>query len=127
MGKVYLPDSATGPASLIAVEDQMFTATTPLAAAGVYTSPSITLSGRRIVGSVYSDQAGSFVVQGSDDGETWTTLPVAVFNSTNTGTVTAATMAVFDISLYTALTRIVYTNGATLQTVFRFSAYLSAV
>lgn len=97
---------------------QAFLTTTVLAASGTYTSPSINgIQYRRLTGKVYTDQAGTLDLQHSDDGSTWDNLTSI--------SVAAATPTKFDEPIYAQYVRVVYTNGATAQTAFRLSGYLS--
>lgn len=98
---------------------QAFLTTTALGASASYTSATFDgLLYRRITGKVFADQAGTLNLQHSDDGITWDTL--------TTINVTASTPAKFDEPIYCRYVRANYVNGATAQTVFRLSAYLSA-
>ena len=97
---------------------QVLTMTTPLDASASYTSQSFdAITFRRITGRVYADQSGTLELQHSDDGTTWDTLTSV--------SVTAGTAAKFDEPIYLRYVRVRYTNGATAQTTFRLSAYLS--
>lgn len=96
-----------------------FSTTTALAASTAYTSASLDgIQYRRLTGRAFADQAGTLDLQHSDDGTTWDTLTSI--------SVAASTPVKFDEPIYTRYIRIVYTNGATAQTTFRLSAYLSA-
>jgi hypothetical protein len=96
-----------------------FSTTTPLGANAVYTSPTIdAINYRYINGSWLSDQAGTYVLQHSDDGIT--------FYSGASNNVTANTLASQqNAALLGRYLRLVYTNGATLQTSFHGSFYLA--
>lgn len=97
---------------------QAFGITTPLAASASFTSA--TFDGilyRRITGRVFADQAGTLNLQHSDDGTTWDTLTSI--------SVSANEPAKFDELIYCRYVRVNYVNGATAQTVFRLSGYLS--
>lgn len=86
--------------------------TTPLAASAVYNSGSLNVDGSNLLtGSVYSDQAGSLAIQQSSDNTNWDIV--------DTIAVSAATGVAINQQIYTPYARIVYTNGATAQTVFR--------
>ena len=92
--------------------------TANLAGEASYTSPSYDGSQyRRITGKVFSDQSGTLNLQHSDDGTTWDTL--------TTVAVTGGTATKYDEPLYAKYVRLNYVNGATPQTAFRLSAYLS--
>jgi hypothetical protein len=117
MGVVYLPVTQNGKTTLVAVQDVAFQTETVLAGSGVYTSPIITNeNARRLTGTCFANQSGSFVIQGSDDGTNWTPLASST-------AVSASTLVTYDQILYNALTRAVYTNGGTANTVFRFFGY----
>jgi len=88
--------------------------TTPLAASGTYTTttPFATNSYRSLVGSAYSDQSGTLLVEQSQDGTNW--------DVQTTVTVTGGSpSAGFDVDIVGAYGRLSYTNGATAQTIFR--------
>jgi hypothetical protein len=91
---------------------------TPLGANGVWTD---TLQAGRedfIVGLVFSDVAGSLLVEQGIDGTNWdydTTIAV----SANTG-------VAFKHDVYAPYVRLTYTNGATPQTAFRLHARFSS-
>lgn len=93
-----------------------------LPGAGTWTSDSILPdSGDNVVGIVFSDQSGSLVCQQSGDGGTnWDWVSAAV-------TVTGGTGKEFSFPVYGNAARLVYTNGATPQTVFRIHSRLSSV
>jgi hypothetical protein len=109
--------------SYVVAED--FGSSTPLAAVGsapanAFTTGVISNYGangavRRVVGSVYTDQAGTVQVQQSTDGVTWHNLGSAV-------AIVASTLETFDQVVYAPLTRVVLTNTASsVQTVLQFS------
>ncbi len=91
---------------------------TALGDAGVWTSPQLGNLNLGYYGSVFADQDGTLQVEVSDDGTNWADYGSAV-------DVTANTWASFSTTLGAALTRVVYTNGATPQTVFRLYVYAS--
>ena len=136
---IAVANPSGGLSSNILVEDNAFLTNTLLGSNGVYTSGAIALNGRRLVGSVWSTKAGaanSFQVQGSDDGTNWEAIPAAAWTTgtayiTNTTTVSASTFYLFDVLLYTGLTRITYTNGSGAMVsgtdTFRLAGYLSPV
>jgi len=70
-----------------------------------------------IHGMVDTDQSGTLNVQCSDDGVSFTT--------TDTLSVTGGTPAKYNYPLYGRYVRVDYVNGATAQTTFVLSAYLS--
>jgi len=91
--------------------------TTALAANGTYTTPTAFATGgyRSIVGSAYSDQSGTLLVEQSQDGTNW--------DVQSTVTVTGGSpSAGFEITIVSTYGRLAYTNGATAQTVFRLYA-----
>jgi hypothetical protein len=92
--------------------------TTLLGDADVWTSVGLGNLNSGYYGSVFADEDGSYIVQVSDDGTNWAT-------SGSTVDITGGTWANFSIAPGAALTRIVYTNGATPQTEFRFYVYAS--
>lgn len=95
-----------------------FSTTTPLGAGGGYTSPSIdAISYKACIGYAYSDVAGSYIVQHSDDGLTWT--------SSSQNATSASTLATVAFAVSARYIRYIFTNGASPQTIFRFSMYLS--
>ena len=96
----------------------MASTTTPLAASAVYNSGSLNVDGSNLLtGSVYSDQAGSLAIQQSSDNANWDIV--------NTIAVSAASGVAISEQIYTPYTRIVYTNGATAQTVFRLYVWVN--
>jgi hypothetical protein len=110
-----LPTSLTG-----SIRKLAFITTTPLAANAVYTSPTIDainykLSTFRII----SDQSGTFSVQQSDDGVAWdATTSNAAYTTPAAAVNTGTNMSLRYI-------RMIYTNGATPQALFKLSMYLS--
>jgi hypothetical protein len=97
-----------------------FSTTTPLGANAVYTSPTIdAINYKTFNFSVLSDQAGSFLRQHSDDGITWV--------SEASTSVTANTFNAAGSVILRKFFRVVYTNGATTQTSFNMSLYLSPI
>lgn len=91
--------------------------TTALAASGTYTTATaFGLSGyKSIVGSAYSDQSGTLLVEQSQDGTHWDV------QSTVTATGGSASGG-FDVDVVGIWGRLNYTNGATAQTEFRLYA-----
>jgi hypothetical protein len=145
MGVLSIPvaNPTSGPtgtlSSNVIVETNAFYTNTLLASGGIYTSGAVALNGRRLIGSLWTTRAGasnSFIVQGSDDGVNWQTVPAAAWTTgtaylaPNT-TVAINTFYVFDVLLYNGLTRVQYTNGATAMVagtdVFRLAGYLSPI
>lgn len=95
-----------------------FSTTTPLGAAGVYTSPTIDgLNYKTTSLTTLSDQVGGWVAQHSNDGVTWV-------STASTATV-ANTLANNAVILVRRYIRVVYTNGATPQGSFDAALYLS--
>lgn len=87
-----------------------------LAGAAVYTSDPIHLNQyNRLTGIVKSDQSGSLAVQQSSDGTNWDHI--------TTIAVTGGTGKEIDVKVYGEYARLVYTNGATDQTVFRMTVF----
>jgi len=106
--------------SLVPVNNQLAFTATPLAANGVFTSGVFTndnIGGISV--RVDSDHSGSLAFEASDDGTTWDTV--------STTAVTGGTVAEVTLAPYGGVMRFVYTNGGTIQTSFRFSAYSTAV
>lgn len=97
-----------------------FSATTPLGNAGVYTSPILDMINVSPVlrGRLFTDQNGSFVLYHSDDGITFDPATSTAY----TGQITVGALTLTALSRYF---KVVYTNGATPQTTFHFSLYLS--
>ena len=115
MGRRDVTDSTTG--TIFSTNNQIVSSVTPLAGNGVFTSnPVSNLNARRIVGSAFADQAGVLSFQFSDDGTIWESFGTTV-------AVSVSTYATFDQVIYGALIRLVYTNGAIVNTVFRLTAY----
>lgn len=83
-----------------------------LGANGAYTSDAVVLGVYdKLVGSVYADQAGTLSIQQSYDGTNWDVASdISVSASSGQG---------FDVAIVAPNQRLVYTNGATAQTVFR--------
>lgn len=97
-----------------------FSTTTPLAANGVYTSPTIDARTYRAYNvTMLSDATGAFISQHSDDGTNWV--------STASAAVTANTLTASSTNSLRGYFRIVFTNGAALQTTFSVSCWLSPV
>lgn len=96
-----------------------FSTTTPLAANAVYTSPTIdAINYKFALLSGLSDQAGTYQRQHSHDGVTW-------FVDSAAASVPANSPLGISNNIYRRYFRIIYTNGATAQTSFDFSCYLS--
>lgn len=94
-----------------------FSTTTPLGANAVYTSPTIDgVNYKWFNGSIFSDAAGSYVLQHSDDGVSW----ISSASSNVTANTLAQTVNNFILRKYI---RLVYTNGASPQTTFSLSMY----
>lgn len=93
----------------------------PLAASGTYTSanPILSAGNARIVGTVYSNQAGTLNVDQSADGVNW--------DATTSVAVTASTPTIFSVESIAPYARLRYVNGAAAQTVFRLYAYTRGV
>lgn len=106
--------------SLVPVNNQLAFSTALLGDAAAFTSGVFTNDN---VGSISvrvdSDQSGSLALEASDDGTHWDTVSTTAVTG---GTVTEVTLAP-----YGGVMRFVYTNGGTIQTSFRFSAYSTAV
>ena len=86
----------------------------PLAASATYTSTTLSLGVYdKIVGSVFADQTGTLDVNQSYDGTHW--------DVQSSITVSASTPTGFNISVVAPYAQLVYTNGATAQTVFRLN------
>lgn len=119
---VAMPPITLGAVTIQKIERvKGFETETPLAANGVYTSPTIDVINYKVY-TLFgtTDQAGSYLLQHSDDGITWysqSATPVAVAANGIIATTTGA--------LLLRYFRLVYTNGATLQTIFRLTMYLS--
>lgn len=97
-----------------------FSTTTPLAGAGVYTSPTVDgVNYKLLTFLALTDQAGSFFIQHSDDGTNWTNSAAAA------SATTANTPSLQSVTITLRYIRIVYTNGATLQGTFKLTGYLS--
>lgn len=117
MGLRSLTDTTTG--TKFEINNQAVATVVPLGTNAVFTSaPIANLDSRRLVGSVFADQAGTLAFSFSDDGTIWEPLATTV-------AVTANTYATFDQVIYGGLIRLVYTNGAVANTVFRLTAYTS--
>ena len=86
----------------------------PLAASATYTSDTLSLgSYDKIVGSVYADQTGTLDINQSFNGSDW--------DVQSSITVSASTPTGFNVSVVAPYQQLVYTNGATAQTVFRLN------
>lgn len=98
---------------------QSFLTTTALAAAGVFTGAGVdAINFRRITGRVVASHAGVLHIEHSDDNVTW--------DSVDPLTVAAGVAYGFDTPIFARHVRLRYVNGATAQTSFRLSGYLSA-
>jgi hypothetical protein len=113
-----VPDDQALPTKITAIQRVLaFSTTTPLAANAVYTSPTIdVINYKSLLGRILTDQAGSYVLQHSDDGITW--------DSQASSGVGANAFATPGGSAYGRYMRVVYTNGAAAQTKFILSMYL---
>lgn len=91
--------------------------TTALGADDTYTTatPFSTATWTSIVGSAYSDQSGTLLVEQSQDNVNWDVQSSVTVSG---GSPTAG----FDITVVGLYGRLSYTNGATAQTVFRLYA-----
>lgn len=90
--------------------------TTALGASGTYTTatPFSLTPYKTIVGSVYSDQSGTLLVEQSWDNTNW--------DVQSSISVTGGTGQGFDITIVAPKGRLSYTNGTAAQTVFRLYA-----
>lgn len=130
MGATYndrLPSDAsiTGATVVVPVDKQAifrFKAggtTTILGANATYTGSTLdALQFKRFTGAVSASHAGTLALEQSDDGITW-------YRLTSTA-ITAGTPAKFTEDIVLRYIRMVYINGATAQTSFFLSGYLSA-
>lgn len=91
--------------------------TTPLGASASYvTATPFSVSGfKSIVGSAYSDQSGTLLVEQSQDGTNFDVQSSIAITG-------GATNGGFDVGVVAPFARLYYTNGATSQTVFRLYA-----
>jgi hypothetical protein len=106
--------------SLVPVNNQLAFSDTPLGDAVAYTSGIFTNDNLGSISvRVDSDQSGSLALEASDDGTHWDTV--------STTAVTGATVSEVTLAPYGGVMRLVYTNGSTPQTSFRFSAYSTGV
>lgn len=98
---------------------QSFLSTAVLGAAGVFTGAGVdALNFRRITGRVVASHAGVLHIEHSDDNATW--------DSVDPLTVAAGVAYGYDVPVFARYIRLLYVNGATAQTSFRLSGYLSA-
>lgn len=99
-----------------------FSTSTPLIANGVYTSAWVDAINYKSFShlTAYSDVAGAYIVQFSDDGGI-TSVPNASVS------VTASTLSTSAASVSRRYFRVVYTNSTTIQTSFSLSVYLSPI
>lgn len=109
------PGAPQVPAGSLSVLDS---STTPLDASGTYETANMFIIGiyEYIVGSVYSDQAGTLQIQQSQDSLNWdivATIQVQPSNISNSW---------FKIDVTGTWGRLLYTNGSTAQTEFRLYA-----
>lgn len=101
---------------LVNAQELVDSTTTPLGAGGSYTGTPFSVAGwGRIVGSVYSDQAGTLYVEQSPDGANWD-----IATSINYA---AGTTPGFSVEVMAPEARLRYVNGAAAQTVFRLHAF----
>lgn len=91
---------------------------TPLAGAGVWTDTMIAGREDWMVGLMYSDQAGSLLIEQSIDGVNW--------DLDTTVALVAVTGKEFKVEVYASYIRLTFTNGATPQTEFRLGARFSS-
>ena len=117
---LYVADVAAGgttpaPAAVLAAST-----TTVLAANATYTSAAFsTADAAGVTGSIFSDQSGTLEVQQSPDGTHWDVVDTLYYPGGSQG-------LQFAVPVETpgaAQGRLVYTNGATAQTVFRLYAW----
>jgi hypothetical protein len=90
----------------------LISSTTPLLAAGVFTSSVESLTrATQITGTVFADQSGTCSIQQSGDGVNWDVqYPISVVANVGSRIETDVIAQFF---------RVVYTNGSTTQTAFR--------
>lgn len=94
--------------------------TTPLAAGASFTGTAFTVAGwGRIVGSCYSDQAGTLRVEQRNDGVNWDVRSEFSYS--------AGALLGFSVEVVGNEARIVFINGATAQTVFRLYCRLRRI
>lgn len=91
---------------------------TTLGDGDVWTSPELGNLNGGYYGGVFADQDGTLTIEVSDDGTNWADFGSPV-------SVSASTWTSFSTTPGAALTKVVYTNGATPQTVFRLYIYAS--
>jgi hypothetical protein len=118
MGTRQLTVTNNGKTSLIVVDNELFFTTAVLGANGVYNSPIFTVANGTVTYGIFANQSGSLQFETSNDGVTWYNVGSAV-------AVTASTFASGSVSPALAIQKFVYTNGATPQTSFTFSAYIN--
>lgn len=93
---------------------------TPLGISGVYTSAQFSTAGfGRVIGTVFSDQAGTLVIQQSSDGIN--------YDASTSVNVAASTKTSFSVEVVAPYVQLVYTNGTTAQTVFRLYSFLRGI
>lgn len=108
--------SAQAPREMINTQALADSTTQPLAAGDAYTGAAFPVAGwGRIVGSVYSDQAGTLYIEQSPDGVNWDVVVSINY--------AAGTTPGFSVEVLAPEARLRYVNGATAQTVFRLYAY----
>ena len=101
------------------LRQQAFLTTSNLGSAGTVNYIVDGLQYKRLTGRVFADQTGTITIFHGDDGTNWDTVP------DTTIAVAANIPTKFDEIFYARFIKIVFTNGATIQTKFRFSGYPS--
>ena len=105
--------------SLEGIIDSTNSSTAPLGAALSFTGASISVEEYSTVSvSVYTDQAGSFEIQFSSNGTSWDFI--------NSYDVAASQGKAQTVRVQAAFMRVVYTNGAAPQSLFRLQTILNA-
>ncbi len=116
------PWDTAPPVSLAGSVPLLDSTTTALGASGTYTTAAAfaLAAYRSIIGSAYSDQSGTLLVEQSQDGSNW--------DAQSTVTVTGGSpSAAFEVRVVAPFGRLSYTNGGTAQTAFRLYARGSAL
>lgn len=95
--------------------------TTALGASGTYNTPSpfTTAGSAKVVGTVFTDQAGTVYVDQSSDGTNW--------DATSSVSVTANTPTSFSVEVVAPYGRLRYVNGATAQTKLRLYGFTRSI
>jgi len=102
------------------LSDLVASTTTPLGANASFTSPTFDLNGwGKIVGSVFTNQPGTLKIQQSNDGIN--------FDAESVFSITSNTPTGFIVDVVGNIGRVVYTNGATAQTIFRLFVRLRRI